>query len=108
NIKDGMMPSYADFLVDCIENLQEKEGITFNYLSPVNEPQWDWMAGSNGKANQEGTPATNRELFELTTLLSERFKKRDLVTTIALGEAGAINYLYGIVNNEMRDNQIEE
>lgn len=108
NIKDGMMPSYADFLVDCIENLQEKEGITFNYLSPVNEPQWDWMAGTNGKANQEGTPATNRELFELTTLLSERLKKRDLVTTIALGEAGAINYLYGIVNNEMRDNQIEE
>jgi O-glycosyl hydrolase len=108
NIKDGMMPSYADFLVDCIENLQEKEGITFNYLSPVNEPQWDWMAGSNGKANQEGTPATNRELFELTTLLSERLKKRGLVTTVALGEAGAINYLYGIVNNEMRDNQIEE
>lgn len=108
NIKEGMMPDYADFLVDCIENLQEKEGVTFNYLSPVNEPQWEWMAGSNGKTSQEGTPATNRELFELTSLLSERLKERGLSTTIALGEAGAINYLYGVVNNEMRDNQIEE
>jgi O-glycosyl hydrolase len=108
NIKEGMMPDYADFLVDCIENLQEKEGVTFNYLSPVNEPQWEWMAGNNGKSSQEGTPATNRELFELTSLLFERLKERGLSTTIALGEAGAINYLYGVVNNEMRDNQIEE
>lgn len=108
NIKEGMMPDYADFLVDCIENLQEKEGVTFDYLSPVNEPQWEWMAGNNGKSGQEGTPATNRELFELTSLLSERLKERGLSTTIALGEAGAINYLYGMVNNEMRDNQIVE
>lgn len=108
NIKEGMMPDYADFLVDCIENLQKREGITFNYLSPINEPQWEWMAGNNGKASQEGTPAINRELFELTFLLSDRFKKRGLSTTVALGEAGAINYLYGMVNNEMRDNQIVE
>ncbi|WP_298650599.1 glycoside hydrolase [uncultured Proteiniphilum sp.] len=108
NIKEGMMPDYADFLVDCIENLQEKEGVTFDYLSPVNEPQWEWLAGNNGKSGQEGTPATNRELFELTSLLSERLKERGLSTTIALGEAGAINYLYGMVNNEMRDNQIVE
>lgn len=54
NIQEGKMPAYADFLVDCIENLQKKEGVTFNYLSPVNEPQWDWSSGS-----QEGTPVTN-------------------------------------------------
>lgn len=108
NIKAGMMPDYADFLVDCIDNLKKNEGVTFDYLSPVNEPQWNWMAGSNGKANQEGTPAINPELFELTSFLSERLNKRGLSTTIALGEAGAINYLYGRVNNEMRDNQVEE
>lgn len=108
NIKEGMMPDYADFLVDCIENLQKKEGIAFNYLSPVNEPQWEWMAANNGKAKQEGTPATNRELFDLTSHLSRKLKERGLSTTIALGEAGAINYLYEMVNNEMRDNQIEE
>jgi hypothetical protein len=28
------------------------EGIEFDYISPFNEPQWDWENG-----NQEGTPA---------------------------------------------------
>lgn len=102
NIQEGKMPAYADFLVDCIENLQKKEGVTFNYLSPVNEPQWDWSSGS-----QEGTPVTNEEMHQFVTLLSERLSQRGLSTTIALGEAGSINYLYQDVNAENRDNQIE-
>lgn len=108
NIKDGMMPKYADFLVDCIDNLQKNEGITFDYLSPINEPQWDWLVKDNGKASQEGTPATNQELYELTSLLSGKLGSRGLFTQIALGEAGSINYLYENVNNETRDNQIED
>lgn len=108
NIQEGMIPAYADFLVDCIENLQKNEGITFDYLSPVNEPQWDWMAGNNGKASQEGTPATNEEIFRLTSLLSERLHHRGLTTKIALGEAGSIDYLYGNVNEETRDNVIDD
>lgn len=108
NIKEGMMPAYADFLADCIENLQKNEGITFNYLSPVNEPQWDWMAGNSGKASQEGTPATNEEVHQLTSLLSESLSRRGLTTKIALGEAGSINYLYEDVNGETRDNQIDD
>lgn len=108
NIKADMMPAYADFLVDCIDNLQRNESVTFNYLSPVNEPQWDWMAGDNGKASQEGTPATNEEVYQLTSLLSERLHKRGLTTKIALGEAGSINYLYENVNSETRDNQIDD
>lgn len=108
NIQEGMMPAYADFLVDCIENLQKNEGITFDYLSPINEPQWDWMAGNNGKASQEGTPATNEEIFRLTSLLSERLHHRGLTTKIALGEAGSIDYLYGNVNEETRDNVIDD
>lgn len=107
NIKEGMMTDYADFLVDCIENLQKNEGVTFNYLSPANEPQWDWLAGSNGKASQEGTPATNQELYQLTALLGERIRSRGLSTKIALGEAAAINYLYGKVGNDSRDNQVD-
>lgn len=108
NIKEEMMPAYADFLTDCIENLQRNEKVTFNYISPLNEPQWDWMAGNNGKASQEGTPATNEEVHRLTALLAERLQQRGLTTKIALGEAGAINYLYENVNNETRDNQIDD
>lgn len=106
NIKEDMLPAYADFLVSCIDNLQKTEGVTFNYLSPVNEPQWDWLAGEDGKATQEGTPATNEELNQLTSLLSERLHDRGLSTKIALGETADIKYLYGKVNNDSRDNQI--
>lgn len=107
NIKEERMPAYADFLVDCIENLQKNEGITFDYLSPINEPQWDWMAGADGKASQEGTPATNEEVYQFTSLLSRELQRRSLTTQIVLGEAGAINYLYEDVNGETRDNQID-
>lgn len=108
NIKEGMMPAYADFLTDCIENLQQNEKVSFDYISPVNEPQWDWMASNNGKASQEGTPATNEEVHRLTALLAERLQQRSLTTKIALGEAGAINYLYENVNGETRDKQIDD
>lgn len=106
NIKKGMLPDYANFLVETIENLQRKEGITFDYLSPINEPQWDWMAGNNGKASQEGTPATNQEMFDFTKLLSEKLKAKSMKMEIVLGEAAIINYLYENVNDESRDDQI--
>lgn len=106
NIKKGMLPEYADFLLETIDNLQRNEGITFDYLSPINEPQWDWMAGKNGLASQEGTPATNQEMFDFTKLLSERIQSKSLKTEIVLGEAAIINYLYENVNDESRDDQI--
>jgi O-glycosyl hydrolase len=106
NIQPGKLPAYADFLVQTIDSLQKREGVTFDYLSPVNEPQWDWMAKGNGKATQEGTPATNGEIVDFIKLLSERLNAKALQTKIVFGEAGAINYLYGNVNGENRDDQI--
>ena len=106
NIKPGLIPDYADFLVECIDNLQRNEGVTFDYLSPINEPQWDWLAGNNGLASQEGTPATNQEMYELTKSLSDKLKAKSLNTQIVLGEAGNLNYLYENVNGEDRDDQI--
>nr|WP_315154670.1 glycoside hydrolase [uncultured Flavobacterium sp.] len=106
NIKQGMLQNYADFLVNCVDNLQRNEGITFDYLSPINEPQWDWIPGSNGQASQEGTPATNEEMYDFAKLLSEKMKAKALNTEIVLGEAAQINYLYENVNGENRDDQI--
>ena len=54
---------FSKFLVDVSKQF-EKEGIPFNYLSPFNEPQWDWTG--NG---QEGTPFKNDEIFAITKVL---------------------------------------
>ena len=106
NIKAGMLPDYANFLVETIDNVQRNEGITFDYLSPINEPQWDWMAGNNGQTSQEGTPATNQEMYDFTKLLSDKLKAKSLKTEVVLGETAQLNYLYENVNGENRDDQI--
>jgi O-glycosyl hydrolase len=107
NIKRGKLPDYAEFLVETIDNLQKREGVKFNYISPINEPQWDWMAKGGGKASQEGTPATNGEVFEFIKSLSGKLRGRSLNTKIVFGEAGAINYLYQDVNEDQRDEQVK-
>jgi O-glycosyl hydrolase len=106
NIKPGLLPNYADFLVETIDNLQRNEGVKFDYLSPINEPQYEWMAGGDGLASQEGTPATNQEMFDFTKLLSEKLSAKSLKTEVVLGEAGSIDYLFENVNAENRDDQI--
>lgn len=103
NIKEGMMSAYADYLVESVYNLERLENVKFNYLSPINEPQWDW-----GKGSQEGTSATNEEMTQFTKLLSDKLQTKGLATTIALGEAGAIEYLYKDKDDSRTDNQVED
>ncbi len=107
NLKEGAIPKFADFLVQSIKGLEEKEGIHFDYVSPINEPQWEWMPKNGNKNSQEGTPATNEEIVELTRSLSEKLSAQKMSTEILVGEAGQIDYLYTNVNNENRDNQID-
>jgi O-glycosyl hydrolase len=95
NIIDGKLPAYASFLADVVEHFKKEEDVTFDYLSPVNEPQWLWETHT-----QEGTPATNSDMFEFTRLLSGELVKRKLGTRILLGEAGDIQYLYKAVNGK--------
>jgi O-glycosyl hydrolase len=86
NLKPGTMPLYAEFLAEVLEHFHQ-EGLTFDYLSPVNEPQWAWDNGS-----QEGTPAQNEEVYELVELLSRELSQRKLDTEIVIGEAGTIGH----------------
>lgn len=107
NLKDEGIPKFADFLVKSINALEKKEEIQFDYVSPINEPQWEWMPKRGNKNSQEGTPATNDEIFELTKTLSEKLSIQKKNTEIVIGEAGQIDYLYRNVNNYNRDNQID-
>ena len=86
NIKPGKIDEYAMFLVDVVEHFYE-QGIFFDYLSPINEPQWEWDDPS-----QEGTPALNEEIFTLVRYLSNELSSRKLNTKIIIGEAGTIGH----------------
>jgi O-glycosyl hydrolase len=75
NIQPEKLPDYAAYLGEVIDHFKAEEGVEFDYISPFNEPQWDW-----DNASQEGTPASNRELFEYMGYLSDELQSRGLNT----------------------------
>lgn len=101
NLKPQYYNDYAKFLIDVVEHFEKEENITFDYISPFNEPQWAW-----DESNQEGTPATNNELYVYLKYLSEMMDQRGLKTKIIAGEAAALNYLYEPSGNNFNGDQI--
>jgi O-glycosyl hydrolase len=89
NLKADKYEAYSKYLTDVLEYFEKEENIHFDYISPFNEPQWEW-----DKSSQEGTPATNNEMFSFMKILSEQLYSRGLGTKIIAGEAGSLEYLY--------------
>ncbi len=46
NLADGMEGDFATYLADIVAHFRDQEGIEFDALSPFNEPQWNWEAGT--------------------------------------------------------------
>jgi O-glycosyl hydrolase len=95
-LKAEYFDEYANFLADVVSHFND-EGIHFDYISPLNEPQWDWSpTTSNGTVDQEGTPWTNREIYDVAVAIDNAFTTRSLDTKIFITEAGSIaNMLRG-------------
>ncbi|MFI8379160.1 glycoside hydrolase [Leeuwenhoekiella sp. NPDC079379] len=102
NIKPSHFEAYASFMVQVLKHFKA-EGLPFDYLSPINEPQWDWE-----KSSQEGTPATNKNLAQLTRLLNVGIEEKKLGTKLVLAEAADLRFLYSEHNKPERSEQIEE
>ncbi len=101
NLKPQYQDDFADFLVKVVEHFN-KNGYKMQYLSPFNEPQWNW---GEKKASQEGTAATNTEISDFIKILAPKLKSANSPTTIALGEAAQWNFL-NANSKESRDNQL--
>jgi len=102
NLEESKHAEYADFLGKVLENYKNLYGVEFNYVSPFNEPQWDWKGG------QEGTPWQNTEIASITRLLDAKLQEKNLSTKIEIAEAGQLNYLYENSNKQGRANQIQD
>ncbi|WP_276372829.1 glycoside hydrolase [Chryseolinea sp. H1M3-3] len=102
NIPVGNYLPFSKFLVEVAKQFH-KEEIPFNYLSPFNEPQWDWTG--NG---QEGSPFTNAEIFAITKDLDSLLTAVQLDIKIQIAEAGKLNYLYETADKPTRGNQVYE
>lgn len=84
NLKEDKYDDFARYLADVVEGVEKKDGITFDYICPVNEPDghWNWVG-----PKQEGTPATNREIAKAVRLISKEFSDRKLDTKILVYES---------------------
>jgi O-glycosyl hydrolase len=88
NLKDDCYGKFADFL-STVANHFIQEGYNVSYISPVNEPQWNWSSG------QEGSGWQNAEVAKLARALDQSLTNNGLNNVkMLLAEAGAWNYLY--------------
>ena len=92
NLKPGAEDAFATYLTDILAhfrtNADPAERIDFNYVLPVNEPQWDWVA------RQEGNRAANADFKRICIALKHRLTATGLPTTILGPESGSIPDMY--------------
>jgi O-glycosyl hydrolase len=104
NLPEEYYEDFAVFLADVVQGIQSRTGFTFDYISPFNEPQWEWKC-----CKQEGSPWNNDELAMATRVLDRVFSEKNITgTKIEVTEAGQIDYLYDAGKRPVsRSNQIE-
>lgn len=96
NLKDDCYDDFAEFMATTAQHFADN-GYNIRYISPVNEPSWEWTDG------QEGTHWTNECIARLTRELDKSITKRNLGTKIFIPEACVYNTLY-MVGSDMHLN----
>ncbi|MGY5355910.1 glycoside hydrolase [Wenyingzhuangia sp. IMCC45467] len=101
NLDKSEFSAFADYLTT-ITNHFKRIGLPVDYISPINEPQWDWSDGG-----QEGTPFTNNDIAGITKALNKSLADKNLNTKIDIAEAAKIDYLFSKDDKPFRSNQID-
>jgi len=87
NLKEGYEDEFAVFLADVLEHFRD-EGLEFQYISPINEPTWDW-----NNAWQEGNRYNNEDLRRVILALHKELKQRGLTAQISAPDGVEITAL---------------
>jgi hypothetical protein len=77
------------YLADILRHFRDAERIDFTYVSPVNEPQWEWDS-----TTQEGNRYSNRDIRSVVLALGRELRRASLKTRIAIVESGNIPDMY--------------
>lgn len=100
NISEENYKAFAVYVMDVAEHFLE-EGIPVKLLSPINEPQWEWIGG------QEGAHYEPKQTTELYLAFLDELESREALSGVKLsgpesGEWGgqALEYTNAILGNE--------
>ncbi|HEX4808460.1 MAG TPA: glycoside hydrolase, partial [Bryobacteraceae bacterium] len=89
NLKPGYEGQYARYLADILDHFRTDpdvgQRIDFAYISPVNEPQWDWAGHA-----QEGNRASDDDIKRILRSLHSELERRNSPTQIAALESGSL------------------
>ncbi len=102
NLKEGYEGQYARYLGDILQHFRDNrdmaERIEFDYVSPVNEPQWQWDGHS-----QEGSRYSNADIKRVALALNAELKRRGLKTRMLLVESGSLPDMWRTHEQMTRD-----
>ena len=89
NLKDGYEAQYARYLADILKHFREEpdpaQRIEFNWISPVNEPQWDW-----NNPSQESNRVSNEVIKRILRALDAELDRQSLPARILAPESGSL------------------
>ena len=85
NLKPEYYNDYADYLAEVYLLFKNTYGITFDSISPINEPNGPWWEVNN---RQEGCHYEHNEQNDLFKVLSDTFDKKGLSNVTIAGPEG--------------------
>ena len=86
NITADKYDDFVDYFLTITEYFISK-GVPVKYISPINEPQWDW---SGDWVGQEGCHYEKEQVLELLALFSKAIDERGLDVKISAPESGQL------------------
>ena len=91
NLKEDAYDDFAVYIADMLQQAEKEDGIHFDYVCPVNEPDghWNWLG-----PKQEGSPATNREIAHIVREMSREFQGRGITTKILINESSDFRCMF--------------
>lgn len=84
NLRPEMVGDFVRYMLDVVRYLQEHEGLPITYISPVNEPQWNWSY----KNGQEGCHYSPEEVATVTRALLDAIDAEGLSVQVSTPESG--------------------
>jgi len=99
NLHPEMIDEYARFLVDVLEYLRgEDVNVPVNYISPINEPTWEWQGKS-----QEGNRYNTNDAKSVYTQLYSALQEASLAQEVAIDAGEVVEYTAALSDDDYRD-----
>jgi hypothetical protein len=100
NLDSAGIEKFTDYLTEVVKKTSETHGVSFDYIDPVNEPEWGANMGENNHAN-------NIDIKKICVSLNQKILNKNLSTKILIPESGTLQFLYSDRGNPAYGMKIE-